>query len=79
MLNLRDDDVVHQALYQPKLQRAIGVIYLPQTERMSHYYHAWLSAQFDVMIHFDDTRAVEPLERTAQWKSSEVETYPTGL
>jgi hypothetical protein len=45
------------------LERAIGVIYLPQSERMSHYLHAILPAQFDAVIHFDETRAVEPLDR----------------
>jgi erythromycin esterase-like protein len=80
IVNLRDDHQLHEALYQPKLERAIGVIYLPETERLSHYFHAWLSAQFDAVIHFDETRAVEPLERTPQWHSGETpETYPSGL
>jgi erythromycin esterase-like protein len=80
MVNLRDDEVMHKALFQPMLERAIGVIYLPRTERMSHYFHSWLSQQFDVILHFDETRAVEPLETTAQWKQGEVpETYPSGL
>lgn len=79
MLNLRDNKAVHDALFQPKLQRAIGVIYLPQSERLSHYFHAWLSAQFDMLVHFDETRAVEPLERTPMWKTGELETYPTGF
>jgi erythromycin esterase-like protein len=64
----------------PRLQRAIGVIYRPETERMSHYFHAVLPRQFDAIIHFDQTRAVEPLERTAKWVAGEVpETYPTGV
>ena len=50
-----------EALRRPRLERAIGVIYLPQTERQSHYFHARLPAQFDAVIHFDTTRAVEPL------------------
>jgi erythromycin esterase-like protein len=49
------------ALEDARLQRAIGVIYLPRTERMSHYFHASLPHQFDAIIHFDTTRAVEPL------------------
>ena len=47
------------------LQRAIGVIYLPQTERQSHYFYAQLSRQFDVLMHYDITKAVTPLEKTA--------------
>ena len=52
------------ALREPTLERAIGVIYRPETERASHYFHARLADQFDAVIHFDRTRAVEPLERT---------------
>jgi hypothetical protein len=56
------------------------VIYRPQTERISHYFHARLPEQFDAVIHFDETRAVEPLDRTSQWEAGEVpETYPTTL
>jgi erythromycin esterase-like protein len=67
-------------LREPRLERAIGVIYLPQTERVSHYFHAQLPDQFDAILHFDETRAVEPLERTAAWETGEVpETYPSML
>jgi len=58
------------------------VIYLPQTERISHYFHARLSEQFDVVLHFDETLAVEPLDRTTQWEVGETEipeTYPSAL
>jgi hypothetical protein len=56
------------------------VIYLPETERISHYFHARLPDQFDAVLHFDVTRAVEPLERTAQWQPGEpTETYPYGV
>jgi erythromycin esterase-like protein/adenine/guanine phosphoribosyltransferase-like PRPP-binding protein len=79
LLNLRDPDVA-TALAGPHLERAIGVIYAPQTERRSHYLHARLPGQFDALIHVDETRAVEPLERTAAWDAGEIaETYPTGL
>ena len=61
------------------LQRAIGVIYRPQTERGSHYFQARLSDQFDAMIHFDVTRAVEPLERHPTWETGEWETFPSGM
>jgi erythromycin esterase-like protein len=68
------------ALARPRLQRAIGVIYRPDTERHSHYYHVHLPAEFDVMLHYDVTRAVEPLERSGLWERGELpETYPSAL
>lgn len=61
------------------LERAIGVIYAPQSERMSHYFYASLADQFDAVIHYDTTTALEPLEKTKLWIEGEVpETYPTG-
>ena len=72
--------VSREALLDPRLERAIGVIYRPQTERASHWFHARLPDRFDAVIHFDRTTAVEPLERTAAWDEGEPpETYPTGL
>jgi len=68
------------ALDVVRLGRAIGVIYLPETERQSHYFHVRPSDQFDAMIHIDSTRAVEPLETTSSWVAGRnPETYPTGL
>ena len=62
------------------LERAVGVIYRPETERGSHYFNARLSKQFDAILHFDHTRAVEPLERSVEWESGEVEeTFPSGI
>jgi hypothetical protein len=47
---------------------------------MSHYFHARLSDQFDCVLHFDETRALQPLERTAPWESGEPpETFPSGV
>jgi erythromycin esterase-like protein len=67
-------------LLQPRLERAIGVIYRPETERQSHYFVARLAVQFDAVVHIDETRAVEPLERTAGWAVGEPpETYPSAL
>lgn len=67
-------------LRQPRLERAIGVIYRPQTERVSHYFQAQLPDQFDAVLHFDETRAVEPLERTPQWETGQTpETFPSGI
>jgi erythromycin esterase-like protein len=63
-----------------RLERAIGVIYRPETERASHYFTARLPDQFDGVLHFDHTRAVEPLERCAAWQTGEIEeTFPSGI
>ena len=79
MLPLREADLV-QTLAGPRLERAIGVIYLPATERVSHYFEACLPDQFDAVIHIDETRAVVPLERTAGWEAGEFpETYPWAV
>ncbi len=62
------------------LERAIGVIYRPETERQSHWFHARLSTQFDTVIHIDRTSAVRPLDRSLLWEEGEPpETYPSGL
>jgi erythromycin esterase-like protein/predicted phosphoribosyltransferase len=67
-------------LHGRRLQRAIGVIYRPETERISHYFHARIAAQFDAVIHIDETHALEPLERTSEWEAGELpETYPFGV
>ncbi len=80
LLPLRDDRAAADTVRDPKLERAIGVIYLPQTERQSHYFEARLADQFDAVIHFDETQALEPLERFALWESGEPpETFPTGV
>jgi erythromycin esterase-like protein/predicted phosphoribosyltransferase len=63
-----------------RLERAIGVVYRPETERQSHYFRCRVANQFDAVIHVDETRAVEPLERTARWERGEVpETYPFAV
>ncbi|HJX25394.1 MAG TPA: erythromycin esterase family protein, partial [Chthoniobacterales bacterium] len=78
-LDLRRNGI-SSALRTERLERAIGVIYRPETEMISHYFNARLSDQFDAVLHFDHTRAVEPLERTAEWELGEVEeTFPSGL
>jgi erythromycin esterase-like protein len=82
LLHLREPrrEEVREELESPRLERAIGVIYRPDTERQSHYFHARVARQFDAMIHFDETRAVEPLERGGHWQSDEPpETYPSGI
>jgi erythromycin esterase-like protein/predicted phosphoribosyltransferase len=63
-----------------RLERAIGVVYRPETERVSHYFHARLADQFDAVIHIDETHALEPLERSSEWEAGELpETYPWGV
>ena len=80
LLILRNNDNALQDLRDAKLERAIGVIYRPDTERVSHYFHARLLAQFDAVLHFDETRALEPLERTAGWEAGEApETFPFAV
>ena len=80
LLDLAREEDAADALREPRLERAIGVIYRPESERVSHYFHARLSDQFDVVLHFDETRAVEPLERSAGRESDEApETFPTGM
>jgi len=68
------------ALRSARLQRAIGVVYRPETERQSHYFRARAADQFDSIIHIDETKATEPLERTAHGEAGEVpETYPFAV
>jgi erythromycin esterase-like protein len=62
LLILRGGGAVADALAEPRLERAIGVVYAPHTERQSHYFEARLSRQFDAVIHLDVTSAVEPLK-----------------
>ncbi|BBX45874.1 erythromycin esterase family protein [Mycobacterium cookii] len=74
------DGAAGAALDVVRLARAIGVIYLPATERQSHYFHVRPADQFDAMIHIEKTQALQPLEVTSQWVAGETpETYPTGL
>jgi erythromycin esterase-like protein len=80
LLPMRGNPQLIDALNQVRLERAIGVIYRPESERVSHYFEARLPRQFDAVIHFDLTRAVEPLDRTSGWDMGEPpETFPTGL
>jgi erythromycin esterase-like protein len=74
------DRDVYDTLRVPRLERAIGVIYRPETERQSHYFEARLADQFDAIIHLDHTRALRPLEADALWDQAEPPvTYPTGI
>ena len=79
-INLRQSSEKGNVLDKPRLERAIGVIYRPETERLSHYFQARLAEQFDAVIHFDETHGVEPLERTSVWDAGELpETYPFSV
>jgi len=67
-------------LQEPRLERAIGVIYRPETERVSHYFQASLTHQFDAVFHLDDTSAVEPFEKGDLWRPEIIpDTYPFGV
>lgn len=71
---------LQETLAGPYLQRAIGVLYLPESERQSHYFYANITRQFDAVIHYDETQALYPLEMTAEWEEGELaETYPSGM
>jgi erythromycin esterase-like protein len=80
LLLLRDRPI-RNALSRPLLERAIGVIYRPETERVSHYFEARLPEQFDAVIHIDRTLALIPLETTVPWHEGEEvpETYPSAV
>jgi erythromycin esterase-like protein len=80
MLNLRDELQPRDALSAPRLERAIGVIYRPESERLSHYFHARPAEQFDALIHIDQTHALQPLDNVSEWDTEEVpETYPFAI
>ena len=66
-----------EKLHNPRLERAIGVIYRPETELASHYFQAILPDQFDEYIWFDQTRAVTPFETKTLEEMPD--TYPFGL
>jgi erythromycin esterase-like protein len=87
ILDLRDgatNPSLRAELMEARLERFIGVIYRPETERWSHYSHAVLPRQFDSWIWFDETNAVTPLAGAARpgephVVTGEEETYPFGL
>lgn len=67
------------ALWEPMLERAIGVIHRPETERASRHFRAKLPEQFDAVIHIDRTRALIPLDQSVRWHQNKEapETYPS--
>jgi erythromycin esterase-like protein len=79
-LPLTADGPAREVAAKRRLERAIGVIYRPETERHSHYFEADLARQFDAVIHFDETMGVQPLERESEWDAAEApETFPSGV
>jgi erythromycin esterase-like protein len=68
---------LREALGRPALERAIGVIYRPETERQSHYFQAIMAEQFDAFVWFDETHAVAPLPSGRP--HGVPDTYPFGL
>ncbi|GAB2847006.1 erythromycin esterase family protein [Lentzea nigeriaca] len=80
LLHLATAPSAADVLGSARLERAIGVIYRPRTERVSHYFQARLADQFDTVIHIDETTALEPLDRTARWETGEVpQSYPHAV
>lgn len=78
--SLRLHQQVAEVLRGPLLERAIGVIYRPESERLSHYFECQLPGQFDAVIHIDRTKALIPLERVSTWEAGEApETYPFAV
>ncbi len=63
LLTFRGREELSRAMGEPRLERAVGVVYMPSTERQSHYFTAMLSRQFDAVIHVDSSTAVTPLPR----------------
>jgi erythromycin esterase-like protein len=81
LLLLREEPI-STALSKPLLlQRAIGVIYRPETERLSHYFEARLPEQFAAVIHIDRTLALIPPETTTPWQEGEeaLATFPSAV
>ena len=80
LLPIRGNGDLREALDGTRLERAIGVVYAPRTERWSHYFLADLPAQFDAVVHCDETWAVRPLDADAGHEEEDApDTYPFGL
>lgn len=80
LLRMEDLGEAASGLRERRLERAIGVVYAPRTERWSHYFLADLPAQFDAVVHYDETFAVHPLDADAGHEEEDApDTYPFGL
>ncbi|SEM88859.1 Erythromycin esterase homolog [Stigmatella aurantiaca] len=80
LLRTKDLGEAASGLRERRLERAIGVVYAPRTERWSHYFLADLPAQFDAVVHYDETWALQPLDADAGHEEEDApDTYPFGL
>ncbi|WNG33477.1 erythromycin esterase family protein [Archangium minus] len=80
LLRMEDLGEAGSGLRERRLERAIGVIYAPHSERHSHYFYADLPAQFDAVLHYDVTSAVHPLDRDAGHEEEDAaDTWPFGM
>jgi erythromycin esterase-like protein len=81
LIRFRDRPALRDMLHaEDLLERAIGVIYLPESERHSHYFQARPARQFDAIIHIDQTQALRPLDKSSHWTDDEVpDTFPSGM
>ena len=80
-LPLNAEGAVARLCAERRLERAIGVVYRPDTERLSHYFQARIADQFDAILHLDETRAINPLDPLQRPPTGEdvPETFPTGI
>ena len=80
LLTWRHGDRGTEGLLEPRIERAVGAIYRPESERKSDYFQARLPNQFDAVLHFDETAAVKPLELEGKWENSEAPaTFPFAV
>jgi erythromycin esterase-like protein len=80
LLRMEDLGEAAAGLRERRLERAIGVVYAPRTERWSHYFMADLPAQFDAVLHYDESRALQPLDADSGHEEEDAaDTYPFGL
>ena len=78
LFDFRRNESVARALEETRLERFIGVIYRPETERYSHYAEASVSKQFDALVWFDETNAIAPLATTTR-PGHVPDTFPFGV
>lgn len=79
LLDMRNDEALRRRLSEPLLERFIGVIYRPESERLSHYSEAVLPRQFDAYVWFDETGELEPIAARSEEEHGAADTFPFGL
>lgn len=77
--HIHQDRCISQDFSIDRLQRFIGVIYRPENEKQSHYFHTKMASQYDAVIHIDRSSAVKPLDGIPAIVQGEEETFPFGL